>query len=230
MKATILIVDDKPESIRAFAGILEQEGHEVILAEDELEARYYLDESHPDLVILDIGFGYEERKGLDILKVIRKRDKTIPIIMLTGLDDDRLDPLSYDLDADQFASKGMSTRALLARVRRFLRRDKPELAMIDDYIEIDRGSRSVKKDSDDGWHKVHLQPKEFDLLEYLVTNVGRVIPREVLYEKFFSDATGPANALNRCVRELRRKLEPDPSNPRYILTRRGVGYQFEDYA
>jgi DNA-binding response OmpR family regulator len=228
MNVIILIVDDKPESICAFAQILEEEGYEAIIAEDELEARYYLDESHPDLVVLDIGFGYEERKGLDILMVIRKRDKTTPIMMLTGLDDDRLDPLSYDLDADQFASKSMSTGALLARVKRFLRRDKPELVVIDDHIEIDRDSRSVKENTDDGWHNVHLQPKEFDVLEYLVTNAGRVIPREVLYEKFFSGATDPANGLNRCIRELRRKLEPDPSKPQYILTIRSVGYRFKD--
>jgi DNA-binding response OmpR family regulator len=229
MKATILIVDDLPESIREFAEILGDEGYEVIIAENELEARYYLDERRPDLIILDIGFGYEERKGLDILKVIRKNDKTISIMMLTGLDDDRLDPLSYDLDADQFASKSMSTPALLARVKRFLRRDKSEIEMIDDQIEINRGSRSVKKNSDDGWHEVHLQPKEFDVLEYLVTNAGRVIPREVLYERFFSDAKDPANALNRCIRELRRKLEPDPGRPQYVSTIRGVGYCFMDY-
>jgi DNA-binding response OmpR family regulator len=229
MKATILIVDDEPDSIRAFAEILGDKGYEVVIAENELEARYYLDERHPDLVVLDIGFPYNERKGLDILKVIRKRDKTIPIMMLTGLDDDELDPLSYDLDADQFASKSMSTKALLARVKRFSRRDKSEIEMIDDQIEIDRGSRSVKKNSDDGWHKAHLQPKEFDVLEYLVTNAGRVIPREVLYERFFSDAEDPSNALNRCIRELRRKLEPDPDSPQYILTKRGVGYWFKDY-
>jgi two-component system response regulator VicR len=229
MKATSLIVDDLPESIREFARILEQEGYEVIIAENELWARHYLDEKHPALVILDIRFGDEERKGLDILKVVRKKDKTIPVMMLTSLDDERLDPLSYDLDADHFASKSMSTKALLARVKRFLRRDRPQIAMIDDHIEIDRGSRSVKKNSEDTWQEIHLQPKEFDVLEYLVTNAGRVILREVLYERFFSDAEDPSNALNRCIRELRRKLEPDPSNPRYILTRRGVGYQFEDY-
>jgi DNA-binding response OmpR family regulator len=230
MKATILIVDDQPDSIRAFAEILGDKGYEVVIAENELEARYYLDERHPDLVVLDIGFPYNERKGLDILKVIRKRDKTIPIMMLTGLDDDELDPLSYDLDADQFASKSMSTKALLARVKRFLRRERPELESIDDYMEIDRGSRSVRRNSTDGWHLIHLQPKEFEVLDYLVSNARQAIPREVLYDRFFSNAEDPSNALNRCIRELRRKLEPDPSNPRYILTRRGVGYQFEDYA
>jgi two-component system response regulator VicR len=229
MPCEILIVDDEPEQIRALAQCLIQEGYEVVIAEDEIEAWYYLDERQPDLVVLDIGFGYEERKGLDILKAIRRQDKTIPIIMLTGLDDERLDPLSYDLDADQFASKSMSTKALLARVKRCLRRDKPELELIDDYIELDRGNGSVKRKMDGEWQRVHLQPKEFDVLEELVSNVPRVVTRESLYERFFSNAGDPASALNRCISELRSKLEPDPSNSQYILTKRGVGYWFKDY-
>jgi DNA-binding response OmpR family regulator len=225
----ILIVDDEPEHIRAFAQCLEQEGYEVVIAEDEVEALYYLDVWKPDLIVLDIGFGYEERKGLDILKMIRQKDKTIPIIMLTRLEDERLDPLSYDLDADQFVSKTWSTEAFLARVKRCLRRDKPELEVIDDYIEIDRSNRSVKIKVDGEWQRVHLQPKRFDVLEELVSNACRVKTREALYDKFFSDVQDPANALNRCMSELRRKLEPDRSNPQYILTKREVGYKFKGY-
>ena len=179
--------------------------------------------------MLDICFGYEERKGLDILKAIRQEDKKIPVIMLTSLDDDRLDPLSYDLDADQFVSKSMSTKALLARAKRCLRRDKPGLEVIDDNIEIDRGNRSVKKKTDGEWQRVPVQPKEFDVLEELVSNAPRVITREALYDKFFSDVQDPASALNRCISELRHKLEPDRSNPQYILTTRAVGYWFKDY-
>lgn len=229
MPCKILIVDDEPEQICALARCLRQEGYEVFIAEDDIEAWYYLDERQPDLVVLDIRFGYEERKGLDILKAIRRKDKKIPVIMLTGLDDDRLDPLSYDLDADQFVSKSMSTKALLARVKRCLRRDKPELEVIDDYIEIDRGNGSVKRRMDGEWQRVPLQPKEFDVLEELVSNVPRVVTRESLYEKFFSNARDAASALNRCISELRRKLEPHPSNPQYILTKRDVGYWFKDF-
>jgi DNA-binding response OmpR family regulator len=229
MNARILIVDDVLDQVRTLARCLEQEGYEVVLAEDELNAMYLLDVFRPDLIILDIGFGCNERKGLDILKVIRKNDQMIPIIMLTGLDDDRLDPLSYDLDADQFACKSLSTKALLARVRRCLRRDRPELETIDDYIEIDRGNESVKINADGEWQSVHLQPKQFEVLEELVSNAGRVVPRERLYECFFSDAEKPANALNRCISELRRKLEPNPKKPQHILTRRGVGYSFNGF-
>jgi two-component system response regulator VicR len=228
MKAKILIVDDEPEQVSAFARILEQEGDEVVLAEDDLETLYLLDEFQPDLIILDIRFGHEERMGLDILKEIREKDKTIPIIMLTGLADEELDPLSHDLDADHFVSKSMPTKPLLARVKRCLRRDKRDPEEIDDRIKIYRAVHSVKKRTNGEWEEVPLEPKEYKILMKLVDNCGQVITREVL-ESFFPDAKDPANALCHCICELRNKLEPDPRNPQYILTKRGVGYWFKDY-
>jgi DNA-binding response OmpR family regulator len=231
MKAKILIVDDEPEQVRAFVQILEQEGGEVILAEDDLWALYYYDEFRPNLIILDIRFDYDERMGLDILKRIRvqKNDRTTPIIMLTGLADHRLPSESYNKDADHFVGKSESTENLLALVKRCLRRSRPELEVIHDYIEIDWGNKSVKRKMDGEWQRVHLQPKEFDVLEKLVSNACRVITRETLYESFFGDAEDPANALYRCISELRRKLESDRGAPQYVLTKRGVGYKFTDY-
>jgi two-component system KDP operon response regulator KdpE len=231
MKAKILVVDDEPKVVNSLAQVLEKEGYEVITAGDDAEALYYYDEFQPDLIILDIGFGDNERKGLDILEEIRvlKNDRTVPIIMLTGLADVRLPPDSYDKDADHFVRKSESTDYLLALVKRCLRRSKPELVVIGDRIEIDRSSRSVKKKTDGEWERVHFEPKEFDVLEKLVSNPGRVITREVLYDNFFLDSEDPANALNRCIYELRKRLEPDPPNPQYILTKRGVGYCFVDY-
>jgi two-component system KDP operon response regulator KdpE len=231
MKAKILVVDDVPEVAESLAQVLEKEGYEVITARDDAEALYYYDEFQPDLIILDIGFGDNERKGLDILEEIRvlKNDKTTPIIMLTGLADVRLPPDSYNKDADHFVRKSESTDYLLALVKRCLRRSRPELVVIDDRIEIDRSSRSVKKKTDGEWERVHLEPKEFDVLGKLVSNPGRVITREALYDNFFLDSRDPANALNRCICELRKRLEPDPPNPQYILTKRGVGYYFVDY-
>jgi DNA-binding response OmpR family regulator len=231
MKARILIVDDEPEQVSALARILEQESYEVAIAEDDLWALYYYDEFRPDLIILDIGLGGNERKGLDIVEEIRvlKNDKTIPIIMLTGLADVRLPPESIKRDADYFVRKSESTEYHLELVKRYLRRSKPQLVMIDDLIEIDRSSRSVRKKMDSEWERVHLEPKEFDVLDKLVSNPGRVITREALYDNFFPDSEDPANALNRCIYELRQRLEPDPRNPQYILTKRGVGYYFVDY-
>jgi two-component system response regulator VicR len=114
-------------------------------------------------------------------------------------------------------------------VKRCLRRSKPGLVKIDDRIEIDLGNYRVTVKKDGDWQRVHFEPKEFEVLEKLVLNRGQVITREELYDEFSSDAKDPANALNRCISELRTKLEPDPRNPQYILTKRGVGYSFEAY-
>jgi len=228
MKAKILIVDDEPEQVRAFARILKQEGYEVKLAKDDLWALYLYDEFRPDLIILDILFGHDARKGIDILKEIRvlKNDKKTPIIMLTVLADDGLDSLSYDKDADYFVSKSVSTKSLLALVKRCLRRGMLRLK-IDDRIEIDLGNYRVTVRKDGDWQRARFEPKEFEVLRKLVLNRGQVITREKLYSEFFPDAEDPANALNRCIYELRKGLEPDPRNPQYILTIRGVGYLFK---
>lgn len=224
----ILIVDDEPEQVKVFAQILEQEEYRVKLAKDEFEALYELEQSQPDLVILDIGFGSDKRKGLDILKRFRAQDRKIPIIMLTSLTDERLDPLSYDLDADDFVSKSVSTKSLLARVKRCLRRDKPGLEVIDGYLEVDRLNQSVRRRTGDEWEKVPLEPKEFELLDKLVSRRGQVIVREVL-ESLFPNAENPAGTVRSYICKLRTWLEPVPRKPKYILTVRNVGYLFEDW-
>jgi DNA-binding response OmpR family regulator len=223
------MADDEPEQIRPFARILEQEGYEVGIVEDDLEALYLLDEWQPDMIILDIRFGYNRRKGLDILKEIREKNNTLPIIMLTGLSDVRLPEDSIDRDADYFVSKSEPTGYLLALVQRCLRRSKPGVIRIDDRIEIDPGNYSVKVKRDCQWQPLHFERKEFDLLYKLVSNPGRVIRREDLYYEFFPDAKDPAVTLNRYISELRKKLEPEPDQPQYILTKRGIGYWFKDY-
>ena len=226
MKAKILIVDDVPEQVSALGQILEQNGYTAVIGENDLEAFYLLDTFQPDLIILDIGFGDNERMGIDILKKIRTNDKTIPIIMLTGLDDDGLDSLSYNRDADYFVSKSVSPESLLALVNRCLRRSKPEIEVFDDYLMINRSSMSVKKKQNREGEEVSLEPMEYKILMELIDNCGWVVTREVL-ESFFPDSKNPAATLNRYISELRKKLEPDPGNPRYIFTRRGNGYSFD---
>jgi two-component system response regulator VicR len=229
MKAIILVVDDDPEVAKSLAQVLEQHGYEVITAGDDAEALYHYDESQPDLIILDICFGYDERMGFDILKEIRvlKNDKTTPIIMLTGLSEDELEPRSFDYGATDFVKKPIRPEALLARVKARLPHVLRELIRIDDTIEIDGDSDSVKARRNGEWQEVPLEPKEYGILIKLLKNAGRVITREILYDQFFPDAKDPANSLNRCISELRNKLEPDPRNPQYILTKRGVGYWFK---
>jgi DNA-binding response OmpR family regulator len=227
MKARILIVDDEPEQVMSLADILEQEGYEVVIRQDELETLYLLDEFQPDLVILDICFGRDERAGLDLLKRIQAWNETIPVIMLTGLPDVDLEWVSLNLNAVDFVSKSKPPEAILARVRRRLPHALREHIWTDDLkIDLNNGVVEVEKDGE--WQEVHLEPMEFEVLKKLVSNPGRVIPREVL-ENLFPDAQDPAGTINRYISELRKELEPDPRNPQYILTKRGVGYWFRDY-
>ena len=225
MKARILIVDDEPEQVSAFARVLHREGYEVVIAEDDPEAWYLLDEFRPDLIILDVWLGRNERGGFDLLKRIKAKDEAVPIIVLTKLRDEEVELRSLDLKAVGFARKASSTKVLLAYVRRWL---PQELIPIADCIKIDLGAHRVWVKRDGEWQEVDLEPREFELLNKLVSNPGRVIPREVL-ENLFPDAQDSAGTLNRYISELRTKLEPDPHNPQYILTKRGVGYRFKDY-
>jgi two-component system KDP operon response regulator KdpE len=229
MKAKILIVDDEPEQMGALAQSLRQEGFEVVVAEDDREALYFLEEFQPDLIVLDVLFGTDERKGLDICKEIRelKHDRSTPIIILTGLADDELEWQSLELQADDFVSKSRPTKAILARVKRRLPRAMRELDVIDDRIEIDRAGSWIRVRRNDEWQGIHLEPREKAVLMKLVNNRGHTVTREML-ESFFPGANNPAGTVRRYICELRSKLEPDPRNPRYILTERGAGYSFAD--
>jgi DNA-binding response OmpR family regulator len=175
MKARILIVDDEPKQVSSFARSLEQEGYEVVIAKDDLEALYLLEVFQPDLIVLDICFGSNERKGLDILKKICEKDETIPIIMLTGLSEDELEPRSFKYGAVDFVRKSISAKALLARVEARLPRALRELTVIDDHIKIDKSNHSVKVKRNGEWQSVHFEPKEEGVLIKLVSNPGQVI-------------------------------------------------------
>jgi DNA-binding response OmpR family regulator len=234
VQPTVLIVDDEPDFRTLLGQQLAEAGYQVEAAEDDLSALYLYDEKHPEAVILDIRFGPDERLGLDILKAIRRdrHDKTTPILMLTSLSApdirEQLEPLSFDLGATDFIPKSIGPRGLLARIRARLPQALHQALVIDDYLEIDTEAGAVRRKINDEWEPVTLEPKEFRILVKLVHNPGRVIERQVL-EDFFEDTPEPGRVLNRYISELRRKIEPNPSQPEYILTRRQVGYKFRDY-
>jgi two-component system KDP operon response regulator KdpE len=235
VQPTILLVDDEPDFLSLLRQQLIDTGYKVETAEDDLSALYLYDECHPDAVILDIRFGYDERLGLDILKAIRRdrNDPVTPVLMLTSLSTpdvrEQVEPLSFDLGATDFVPKSIGPKGLLARIRARLPRALRNVVVIDDYLEIDTQAETVRRNYNGEWQPVTLEPKEFRILIKLVQNPGRVIERQVL-EKFFEDTPEPGRVLNRYISELRRKIEPTPSQPEYILTKRQVGYKFRDYS
>lgn len=234
VQPTILLVDDEPEFLTLLSQQLEHEGYAVFTADDDLAALYLFDEHRPDMVILDIRFGRDERRGLDILKTIRRdrNDAATPVLMLTALSTpdvrEQVEPLSFDLGATDFVPKSIGPRGLLARIRARLPQALRDAVVINDYLEIDTQAQTVRRHTAGAWHPIALEPKEFRILLKLAQNPGRVIEREVL-ERYFDDSPDPARVLNRYISELRRKIEPNPSQPEYILTKRQVGYKFRDY-
>ena len=234
MQPTILVVDDESEFLLLLSQQLTETGYSVETAEDDLSALYLYDETRPDMVILDIRFGTEERLGLDILKTIRRDrgDATTPILMLTSLSTpdirEQVEPLSFNLGATDFVPKSIGPKGLMARIRARLPQALRTAIVIDNYLEIDTRAQTVRKNENDQWQDITLEPKEFRILLKLAQNPVLVIERQVL-EIHFEDTPEPNRVLNRYISELRRKLEPNPSQPEYILTKRQVGYKFRDY-
>jgi two-component system KDP operon response regulator KdpE len=235
LQPTILLVDDEPDFLSLLKRQLVGVGYKVETAQDDLEALYGYDQYRPDMVILDIRFGLEERLGLDILKAIRqdRNDTTTPVFMLTSLSApdirEQVEPRSFDLGATDFVPKSIGPKGLLARIRARLPQALRNVLVIDDYLEIDTQAQTTRRKEDGEWRDVSLEPKEFRILVKLVQNPGRVIERQIL-ENFFEDVPEPNRVLNRYISELRRKIELKPSQPEYILTKRQVGYKFRNYS
>jgi len=235
VQPSILLADDEPDFLSLLSQQLAEAGYKVETAEDDLAVLYLYDEISPDMVILDIRFGANERLGLDILKAIRRdrADTATPILMLTSLSTpnirEQVEPLSFDLGATDFVPKSIGPKGLLARIRARLPQALRNVMIIDDYLEIDTQTQTIRRNTDGEWQEISMEPKEFRILVKLIQNPGRVIERQVL-ENFFEDTPEPGRVLNRYISELRYKIEPNPSQPEYILTKRQVGYKFRDYS
>mgnify|MGYP000436371673 CR=1 FL=1 len=231
MPARVLIVDDRPQHLQYFSELLRGNGFEVLEGSDYDEALYLYHTTLPDLIILDISFPDSSRRGLDILKAIRidAGDARTPIMMLTGVDEADLEPLSIELGAVDFVRKSVETRTLLARVRAHLRDVlSPDGISINDTLQIDLAAGEVRRRHGDRWEPTRLDRRLLDVLRPLVLNPGRVIERQRL-EELFAEAEDPAGALNTCISRLRDIIETDPKQPTYIQTVRRLGYRFADY-
>lgn len=226
MDKTILVVDDEKPIVDILKYNLEKEGYEVLTAYDGEEAIDIALSEFPDLILLDIMLPKQD--GFTVCKKIREK-LTCPIIMLTAKGEEVDKVLGLELGADDYITKPFSMRELMARVRANLRRiaisgvtNDEKLILIRD-IKIDlRSFQAYKRDE-----PLDLTFREFELLKFLASQPGQVFTREKLLEEVWGyEYYGDIRTVDVTIRRLREKVEDDPSNPSYILTKRGVGYYF----
>ena len=225
MPPKILIADDNPNILSFVQPALEREGYMVVTAGDGAEALYQWETAHPALLILDIEM--PDPNGLAVCRKIRDLGDPVPIIFLTVRDSVSDLELGFALGASDYIAKPFDIRELLARVKARLPRAVQEF---DNYLRVDLARRVVAVRRPEGWMPVDLAPREFDLLNHLVTNAGRPIGRTALLEAVFGipgDSDIETKTLEKHIWALRQKIEPNPKEPRYLLNVRGVGYKFD---
>ena len=222
----ILIVDDEPSLSEPLAYLLGREGYETAVAEDGPAALAEFERASADLILLDLML--PGLPGTEVCREIRQRS-SVPIIMLTAKDSEVDIVVGLELGADDYVTKPYSTRELLARIRAVLRRRVDEDDIDDGILEaggvrvdVDRHQVSVNG------REIAMPLKEFELLELLLRNAGRVLTRGQLIDRVWgADYFGDTKTLDVHVKRIRSKIEADPSNPRLLLTVRGLGYRFE---
>ena len=226
---TILLVDDEPTLIEALSYNLTKEGYRVVTALDGVEALEQANTCNPDLVILDLML--PRMDGLEVCRAVR-RESTVPIIILTAKDSEVDTVLGLELGADDYLVKPFRLRELLARVKAHLRRaEMPQVRSTPSLDRVQFGRVTVERDSRkvfrDG-NEVVLTLKEYDLLDYLLSNAGKVMSREVLLDKVWGyEYAGDSRTVDVHIRWLREKVEVEPATPQHIKTVRGIGYRLE---
>ena len=223
---TILVVDDEPAIVQLARDYLEHAGYAVLTASDGTTALATIRRHRPDLVVLDLGLPGTD--GLDVTREVR-RDSATPIVMLTARDDELDKLLGLELGADDYLTKPFSPRELVARVRAVLRRAEPVTAPTDLIHAGDVVLDLPRMRAEIAGRSLDLTPTEFKLLATLAARPGRIFTRSQLLDALRGVAfESYERAIDTHVKNLRRKLEPDPREPRYVLTVYGVGYRFAD--
>ena len=218
----ILVIDDEPPIRKLLRVGLSAHGYQIVEASNGKMALDRLSEQAPDLVILDLGL--PDMEGHELLRTMRARNDSVPIVVLSSRDDETGKVQALDSGADDYVTKPFGMDELLARMRAALRHqlqihgERPIFRLGD--LSVDLVRRIVKV----GDKEIKLSPKEYELLRVLVQHAGKVLTHRYLLSQLWSDLTD-AQYLRVYVRQLRQKIETDPERPQYILTETGVGYR-----
>jgi len=225
--ARVLVVEDEEAYSDALSYMLRREGFEVSVAATGTDALIEFDRTGADIVLLDLML--PEMSGTEVCRQLRQKSN-VPVIMITARDSEIDKVVGLEIGADDYVTKPYSPRELVARIRAVLRRQTgdtgeltpPSLSAGPVRMDVDRHVVTVAGEA------VQLPLKEFELLELLLRNAGRVLTRGQLIDRVWgADYVGDTKTLDVHVKRLRSKIEPEPSAPRYIVTVRGLGYKFE---
>ena len=222
----ILVVEDEESFSDPLSYLLRKEGYDVSVAETGPAALEEMEKAPADLVLLDLML--PGLPGVDVCRTLRQRS-AVPIIMLTAKDSEIDKVVGLEIGADDYVTKPYSSRELLARVKAVLRRRQEPEELLPNTLEAGPVRMDVERHvvQVNGEH-TPLPLKEFELLEMLLRNAGRVLTRMQLIDRVWgSDYVGDTKTLDAHVKRLRAKIEPDPACPTHIVTVRGLGYKFE---
>jgi DNA-binding response OmpR family regulator len=226
MSKLILVIDDELRLLNLVRGYLEQDGYQVVTATNGREALFAARDHKPDLIILDLMM--PEMDGWEFMR-LHRQERNTPIIMLTARVDDVDKIAGLEMGADDYLTKPFSPRELMARARAVLRRssaasEEPEILRSGDLV-LEVSARKLTRDG----QVIELTPMEFELLSTLMSNPGRAFSRLELLERAQGYAyDGYERTIDVHIKNLRKKIEQQPSEPLYVLTIFGVGYRFND--
>jgi two-component system, OmpR family, KDP operon response regulator KdpE len=222
-KARVLVVDDEPQIVRGLRVILQNAGYRVEEATTKKEALDAVSVRPPDAIVLDLVL--PDGNGVEVLAEVRRWSQT-PVVVLSAVGDEEQKVRALDAGADDYVTKPFGTEELLARMRAVLRRRTEEgdaLIKVGE-LEIDLADRAVRRDGE----AVHLTPIEFDLLSKLAEHPGRLVTqRQLLQEVWGPGYEDETHYLRVHFAHVRAKVEPDPANPRYVITEPGIGYRLK---
>lgn len=232
-KQRVLIVEDEKNIVDILRFNLQKEGYDTLEAFDGVTGLRLALEESPDLILLDLML--PGMNGFEVCKLLRDKGKNTPVLIITAREEEKDKILGLDLGADDYITKPFSIRELMARVKANIRRvalsgqgtAQPAQEQVLDFgrLVIHKEQAQVTKDGE----RLELTQREFELLTYLASHAGRVFSRQELMERVwnYEGYVGDVRGVDVAVRRLREKLEDDPGQPKYIITRRGAGYYFQ---